>query len=370
MYKDNGKINVELLAEVGDIAHRLRNLDKRLALDLNDPRYLQQAQHYQGAAHCSTERESKSPDTEPACSERRPSLAAKFAQDISDRLNASASASNTADASSPSLPSTQSQEEPQPQPQYQPTRRYSSKLIEDIILEFYEKHLIYHQQLESERLTNATTQSLDQPTKSRIYRLTDGDPDNMSNLSASTDPGNCSSSNFSNIDSENAVRNLDSENSSIDRASKPNESTTSELTAAAAAVAPTTSGGAAAGKRNSLANQPMPEIQISNSDEQPKKHKSLSEQLPQNESKEPTTIESNEEQQPHEATPSPTLATSTIGGICGHYCAGWQSPSWSNQLDDNILLTLVMELKHKVEFTERMNWLCKYPFLYVCIGIM
>lgn len=37
MYKDNGKVNVELLADVGDIAHRVRNLDKKLALNLDDP---------------------------------------------------------------------------------------------------------------------------------------------------------------------------------------------------------------------------------------------------------------------------------------------------------------------------------------------
>lgn len=46
MYKDNGKLNVELLAEVGDIAHRLRNLDEKLALNLDDPRYQQAIQHY------------------------------------------------------------------------------------------------------------------------------------------------------------------------------------------------------------------------------------------------------------------------------------------------------------------------------------
>lgn len=367
MYKDNGKVNVELLAEVGDIAHRLRNLDERLALDLSDPRYLQQLQHYQGAANCSTECESKS-EPESECAERRPSLAAKLAQDISDRLSASASTSDTAESAS-SLPSSQSQEESKSQPQqqqHQQTRRYSSKQVEDIILEFYEKHLIYHQTLESERLTNSSTAiSSDEPKQSRIYRLTDADPYNMSNLSTSTDPGNCSSTNFSNLNSENVVQNLDSDCSPIDRASSiPNESTGSDLitaaASAAAAVTPTTSA-PAGGKRNSFANQPMPEIQISNSDEQPKKHKSLSEQLPQNESKESTTIESSGEQQQPASSHELPLTTST-GGICGHYCAGWQSTSWSNQLDDNILLTLVMELKHKVEFTERMNWLCKYPF--------
>lgn len=40
MFKDNGELNVELLAEVGGIAHRLRNLDEKLALNLDDPRYI------------------------------------------------------------------------------------------------------------------------------------------------------------------------------------------------------------------------------------------------------------------------------------------------------------------------------------------
>lgn len=364
MYKDNGKINVELLAEVGDIAHRLRNLDKRLALDLNDPRYLQQLQHYQGVAASAASK------SEPQCSERRPSLAAQIAQDISDRLSASAGTSDT--ESSPSSPSHTTQ--PQPPPTQQQQRRYSSKQVEDIILEFYEKHLIYHQKVESERSATAVS-TVDEPKRSRIYRLTEGDSYNMSNVSTSTDPGKCSTSNFD----ENAVRSVDGANSSIDRAGKSSESTSestrSELettsttsVAAAASVTPTTST-PAGGKRNSFVNQPMPEIQISHSDEQPKKCKSLTEQLSQPESKESTTIESSEEQQrqagTYDTAEAAAAAAAPTGGNCGHYCAGWQIPSWSNQLDDNVLLTLIMELKHKVEFTERMNWLCKYPFISI-----
>lgn len=359
MYKDNGKINVELLAEVGDIAHRLRNLDKRLALDLNDPRYLQQLQHYQGVAASAASK------SEPQCSERRPSLAAQIAQDISDRLSASAGTSDT--ESSPSSPSHTSQQQPQQHSQQQ--RRYSSKQVEDIILEFYEKHLIYHQKLESERAAKPVP-SVDELKRSRIYRLTGGDSYNMSNVSSS-DPGKCSTSNFD----ENAVRKFDGANSSIDRAGEPSESIPESIRSelettikAAAAATTATTPAPAGGKRNSFANQPMPEIQISDSDEQPKKCKSLSEQLPQPEPKESTTIESSEEQQQQASTndiAAAAAAATTTGGNCGHYCAGWQTPSWSNQLDDNVLLTLVMELKHKVEFTERMNWLCKYPSISI-----
>lgn len=46
-------------------------------------------------------------------------------------------------------------------------------------------------------------------------------------------------------------------------------------------------------------------------------------------------------------------------GTCSHYCGGWQSSICANQLSDEDLRKLVVELKRKVEFTERMNWLCK-----------
>lgn len=49
-------------------------------------------------------------------------------------------------------------------------------------------------------------------------------------------------------------------------------------------------------------------------------------------------------------------------GTCSHYCGGWQSSICANQLSDDDLRKLVVELKRKVEFTERMNWLCEYIF--------
>lgn len=320
MYKDNSKINVSLLAEVGDIANRLRSLDKRLALNLDDPRYQQELQQCPAAAHCSSESK-----TEHQCSERRPSSAAQIAQDIGDRISGSAGTSD-------SEPSQQQQQ------QYQPQRRYSSKQVEDIILEFYEKHLIYHQSVEKERLASATAETTE-PIRSRIYRLTDGHLNNMSNLPSSKASNKCSSSNLG----DNADSNVSGDNLT-EQTTKQNELTAelSEQTTAAS------------GKRNSIANQPMPEIQISNSDEPPKTRKSLTEPY---EPKEPTA-ESTEEKA---GIIDSTIAT---GGSCGHYCAGWQTSIWNNQLDENVLRTLVMELKHKIEFTERMNWLCKYHQRY------
>lgn len=326
MYKDNSKIDVELLAEVGHIAHRLRTLDTRLASILDDPRYQQESQHCQtSTAHCSNAPKpdhqctSSSPSSS---SERRPSLAAQLAQDIGDRISASA---GDTEAPQPSQPSQQ--------------RRYSCKQVEDIILEFYEKHLIYHQNQEKERLAAISTRELTEPRRSRIYRLTSGDPNNMSQLPTLQTPSKCSSSNSG----ENADNQISEDNLAKQTASKQYELTTEpsgHITATAS------------GKRNSIANQPMPEIQISSSDEQPKTRKSLSEQCEPRES----TVDSTSEGKSAAYEPTAT----TTGGTCGHYCAGWQTSIWSNQLDDDVLRTLIMELKHKIEFTERMNWLCKY----------
>lgn len=47
-------------------------------------------------------------------------------------------------------------------------------------------------------------------------------------------------------------------------------------------------------------------------------------------------------------------------GTCSHYCGGWQSSICASELSDEDLRKLVVELKRKVEFTERMNWLCEY----------
>lgn len=58
-------------------------------------------------------------------------------------------------------------------------------------------------------------------------------------------------------------------------------------------------------------------------------------------------------------------------GTCSHYCGGWQTSVYANQLSDENLRKLVVELKRKVEFTERMNWLCEYTVytIYTLIAI-
>lgn len=356
MYKDNGKINVELIAEVGDIAHRLRSLDKRLALNLDDPRLQYELQNCPlttaTTAHTSTD-ESKPDHQCSSTSERRPSLAAQIAQDIGDRISGGSAAAAA------------------PDPEALQQRRYSSKQVEDIILEFYEKHLIYHQNLEKERWAATFARENEiEPRRSRILQLTSGDSNNMSNLPSSTASTKCSTSNSG----ENADSHVSRDNLSEQTTSKHSELTAepnklSTTTTTTASTTPIT----ASGKRNSIANQPMPEIQISNSDEQPKPRKSLTEQQ-LFEPREPIVDSTSEEKSAvHEQSTTITITTTTTttttttsstspitGGICGHYCAGWQTSIWSNQLDDDVLRTLVMELKHKIEFTERMNWLCKY----------
>lgn len=338
MYKDNGKIDVELLAEVGDIAHRLRSLDERLALNLDDPRIQQELQHCQTSAAQSSDE----PPSDHQCtsSERRSSLAAQVAQNIGDRIS---DASSTA-----------------PAPEATQQRRYSSKQVEDIILEFYEQHLIYHQNLEKERLATSAGTETNEPRRSRIYRLTIGDSNNMNNSPSSTANDKCSTSNTGdNIDSLGDGKLFEQittiPNDSTDESS---EKTTSTATTAEAVTTTTASGG----KRNSIAIQQMPEIQISNSDEQPKTRKSLTiEQFEQKDSIDDST--SDEKSATHEtptATTTTTASGTGTGGICGHYCAGWQTSIWNNKFDDDVLRKLVMELKHKIEFTERMNWLCKY----------
>ena len=340
MYKDNGKINVELLAEVGDIAHRLRSLDKRLALNLDDPRIQHELQQSQTVTTTESTNE-PTPDHQCSSTERRPSLAAQIAQDIGDRISGGNSAGTS---NSEALQQ----------------RRYSYKQVEDIILEFYEKHLIYHQNLEKERFAATSTADTEtEPRRSRIFRLTSGDSNNMSNLPSSPASIKCSTSNSG----ENADSHVNEDSSTEQTTNKPNELTTEPSKSATTTTA--------SGKRNSIANQPMPEIQISNSDEPPKPRKSLSELFEPKESLIADST-SDEKSDTHETSATITITTSTTatttssstspitGGVCGHYCAGWQTSIWSNQLDDDVLRTLVMELKHKIEFTERMNWLCKY----------
>lgn len=357
MYKDDGKLNVELLADVGDIAHRLRNLDKKLSLDLNDPRLKTEFQNSKIPPINAKKRATAPPTAEDEksnnqCSNetittgetstgRRASAAAQIAQDIGERIIgpiASASGSACANTSSTNHPSSDIGSHSQ-------SRRYSNKQVEDIILDFYEKHLIYHQNQEKDTRLVGVTGEASEPSKSRIQRLsdTDSNKNNMNNLLQSKTESKCSSYHGETADTSLSGTTTSTSSSSSEQIKLKKELTTES----------TETNVINCGKRNSLANQPMPEIQISNSDEQAKPRKSLAE----------STFESKDIDRDIGSTDDTigvTYETTVTGGTCSHYCAGWQTSIYNNQLNDDDLRTLVMELKHKIEFTERMNWLCEY----------
>lgn len=361
MYKDNGKLNVELLADVGDIAHRLRNLDEKLALNLDDPRYQQAIQHYgppsislasAATIDSSSAADSQCPDTSAAIAEpiaasppqppapppqqpqpsSAPSTSLPLAASTTPpsasphqrrRSSAAQIAHNIGEKISDLGPSTQH-------------RRYSNKQVEDIILDFYEKHLIFHQNREKEKFAAVAHELSETLPHSCLFQSTGDDAANMNNLPMSTASGKCSTS-----DTSHGAQ-----------APSDDQSTGDRLPSIKTAVSVIQHESQPPLKRHSI-TQPMPEIQISSSDELTKPRKSLTDQLL---SRDPSSSG-------YDDIVSIVLEGTSSGrsaGSCSHYCSGWQTMLFDGQLNDDDLRTLVMELKHKVEFTERMNWLCKY----------
>lgn len=190
--------------------------------------------------------------------------------------------------------------------------------------------------------------------QSRIYCLTSGD-NNMNSLSQSKSPsGKCSTSaNDENVVGDSSSSGVDNKNAAI----KQNELIATDSSVNTTSASDSTTIGQHSpinfGKRHSLATQQMPEIQISNSDEQMKPRRSIAELYEHKETDNKSSSSDTDIQKTNEAA-------ATAGGICGHYCAGWQPSIFQGQLSDEDLHALVMELKRKIEFTERMNWLCKY----------
>lgn len=229
-------------------------------------------------------------------------------------------------------------------------RRYSNKQVEDIILDFYEKHLIYHQHREKEKFAKATLELSETLPHSCLFQLHDGDDttnsNTMSNMPMSHASAKCSTS-----DNHDAAHDDQSQSDGRPKAATiANESQLSSI------------------KRNSISTQQMPEIQISSTDEL-KPRKSLTE-LQLISAKEPGGgggggVEAEDKGIVFEAPASGGSGVAWAGS-CGHYCSGWQMALCGNELNDDDLRTLVMELKHKIEFTERMNWLCKYSLPPLC----
>lgn len=389
MYKDNGKLDVELLAEVGSIAHRIRNLDEKLALDQTKSACFKYP--YPVPASKSSIITVETTTTAAAataivaivaavdCEQTKisspnrtnSSHSIQIAQDIGNKLNENSAATEPAPTTTTKTPIQTSDGDINNKSTTAAGcggRRYSNKHIEDIILEFYEKHLIYHQNLEKERIASQD----DTPhIRSKIYRLTRDVNHTMNDSStvAASNTGNtttiatdteaatatATASIETNVVEQTIFDECDQQSSvcatkgdrkcAVDLRirGEHGEDNAGKLTINSCCSTSSASDNDNA-KRNSITNiQQMPEIQISGSDD--------------------------------DRTTTPTSATklhtevddsgsggafdSTGTGTCSHYCGGWQSSICANQLSDEDLRKLVVELKRKVEFTERMNWLCE-----------
>lgn len=280
MYKDNGTVDVELLAEVGYIAHSIRNLDKKLSTLAPNP------------------------------------------------LDANTTNVICPDATGSNQCHHQSAQSSKESSELKP----SSKL-ENIIIDFYDKHQEFH--LEKDRA--AVEQYFGDKSHSKLYQLTSGQ-DTMNN-SPNRNSNNVSDSSAFQLIGDESKDSTDSDSNLTP--SKSHDATVPCL------------------QRNSVGrgsiSQPMPAIQISNSDET-------------SEAAAAAISTSLDQQHKEQASPnsSPLKSGGGFGGrsagTCGHYCSGWQSAICSDQLSDEDLRKLVSELKNKVEFTERMNWLCEYRY--------
>lgn len=276
MYKDNGTVDVELLAEVGYIAHSIRNLDKKLSTLAPNP----------------------------------------LDANTTNVICPDATGSNQCHHQS----ALSSKESSEPKP--------SSKL-ENIIIDFYEKHQEFH--LDKDRA--AVEQYFRDKSHSRLYQLTSGQ-DTMNNSNPNRSSNNVSDTSAFQLIGDEHKDNIESDSNLTP--SKSHDATVQCL------------------QRNSVGrgsiSQPMPEIQISNSDD----------------TNEATATASLDQQHKEQISPSSSPLKigggfgGGSGGTCGHYCSGWQSAICSDQLSDEDLRKLVSELKNKVDFTERMNWLCEY----------
>lgn len=338
MYKDNGKLDVELLAEVGCIAHRIRNLDEKLALDQTKSacfKYPYPAPD-PAAALATVATPSITVDCEQTSSKRKNSTQSiQIAQEIGDKLNdisVSTEPTSIVQATSDDDRNTSKSAAAGAAAAGCGGRRYSNKHIEDIILEFYEKHLIYHQNLEKERIA---AQGDTQHIRSKIYRLTSAANHTMNDSSTAT------ASNTGNTTTAIAAAAAPELTAIVD-----DGDSSSAIGVHAESECESRVCGA-----NDDGCQQMPEIQISRSDDD----RPASVVRPE--------IDDNSGSGGGGGGGGGDSGFEGTGtGTCSHYCGGWQSAICANQLSDEDLRKLVVELKRKVEFTERMNWLCEYAF--------
>lgn len=276
MYKDNGTVDVEFLADVGYIANRVRILDEKLTTLPPNP------------------------------------LDANTAQIFCPHTNASAATAHPATQTNNSSSSSSVS---------------NVKASERIINEFYDTHQNYHRNRERA----AVEKHFREKSPSKLLKLSNGGH-TMNNTNRG-EPQNSTIRDNSSAPSDTEVSSIGDTAVAVTR----NAHCVDDDDATIAQRAPV--------KRQQTGrgsiSQPMPEIQISSSED--------------------TEQGTNSGEQIAVSPGSPLNSDERAGtGSCGHYCGGWQSAICTDQLSDEDLRALVVELKQRVDFTERMNWLCEY----------
>lgn len=277
MYKDNGTVDVELLADVGYITNRARSLDEKLTTLAKNPLDANTAQIfcYNPNVTTSTAHQSK-----PCSVHQREAHNCIGSDNII-------------------------------------TSRADIDTSERILNEFYETHQKYHQ----DRERDAIEKHFREKAPSKLFQLIGGGDNTMNNTNRAE------INTISEVPSA-AEATANTENETLD--------TVAEDISAQDDYAQRPSFKRQQTGRGSF-SQPMPEIQIS-----------ISEDTDRSPNK--------AEHGFHQSPISPNIGGT---GSCGHYCGGWQSSICTDQLNDEDLRKLVLELKQRVEFTERMNWLCE-----------
>lgn len=281
MYKDNGTVDVALLADVGYISNRVRHLDEKLVTLTPNPLDANTAQIlcHQASGSAASGQQS--------CNGRLAKLSSCI--DSNDDVKAS----------------------------------------EQIINKFYDTHQNYHR----DRERAAVAKHFREKSPSKLCHLTNGG-DTMNNTNR------VESENISNTSELPAAASADIEASNVADAASSTASTSNVCDDDSASAQ------RAQLKRQQTSrgsfSQPMPEIQISSSEDTDER-KNSADQI-----------------QVSPVSPSsPLNYDNRSAGSCSHYCGGWQSSICTDQLNDEDLRKLVLELKQRVEFTERMNWLCE-----------
>lgn len=298
MYKDNGTLDVEVIAEVGCIAHRLRNLNDKLVIwDEKGP-------------ICPN----------PLCPNQN--------QLQTDRTTESATPSTSTD------------------------RSKGVNRVENIFNNLHEEHMSCHRQ----EAAAEYQRTLDKTKKSKIFP-------SIGESESAMNSGQLKSTSSHAIVNETDASQCDGQigDGMCKTVNLPNSESSGlvNLVKSDDAIGM----GSESGKRPSISYQKMPEIQISNSDDSTTPISSNAspmtdhDQTQQQPSNEDAKTSSGDHQN---ANQNANENLKECPGRCLHYLGGWQSTLSANNISDEDLRNLIIELKSKVEFTESVNWLCKF----------